>query len=242
LRSGFQAELARKLIRTTAAARNQALASSKNAVNASPAALSTTPQPGAAAPVLPASTPTIAASAPPVAAPVRSGLAALSTPVIVPQNGTVEAGPAPEATQPPTPESMFGENPFMENPQGQFTDAYTGELRTYGFRSMYFATDSAAEKIAQQLGGTVVKRDAILGGGFFTQVQPNNMILLPNGREINAGFIAHFYTHGYPQNYIDRLIANEVDPDAGYGNLTVPVTIVRNGVVQPGAYPGTVKS
>jgi hypothetical protein len=124
----------------------------------------------------------------------------------------------------------------LANPEGQFIDANTGELRKYGFRQMYFATESAAQKIAQQLGGTVVARNAICNAGYFTQSQPNYMVQLPNGVEVNAGIIADFYNHGYPQSYIDRLIAREIDPAAGYENLAVPVTTVKNGAVQPGAY------
>jgi hypothetical protein len=169
----------------------------------------------------------------------QGGLAALATVAQAPAVQTAASTmstTAVDLTRIPTPEEIFGESPFMVNPQGQFIDANTGELRTYGFRPMYFATASAAQKIAQQLGGTVVSRNAICNAGFFTQVQPNYMIQLPNGVEVNAGIVADFYNHGYPQSYVDRLIAREIDPDAGYHNLAVPVTTVRNGVVQPGAY------
>jgi hypothetical protein len=184
------------------------------------------------APVVPQSAPA------PVSPPVRStGLAALATPAPPTQPAASPmSAPAADLTRIPTPEEIFGESPFMANPQGQFIDANTGELRKYGFRPMYFATASAAQKVAQQLGGTVVTRNAICNAGFFTQVQPNYMIQLPNGVEVNAGIVADFYNHGYPQSYIDRLIAREIDPNAGYDNLAVPVTTVKNGVVQPGAY------
>jgi hypothetical protein len=150
---------------------------------------------------------------------------------------TAAAARPPAQNQPdpgthiPTPEEVFGESPFVKDPRGQFFDAYSGQLRTYGFRSMYFATEAAAKKIAEQLGGTVVERSAIVGS-YFTQQEPNRMILLPNGREINAGIVADFYNHGYPQSWIDRLIANEIDPTGNYTNLANPVNIVRNGVVQ----------
>jgi hypothetical protein len=36
------------------------------------------------------------------------------------------------------------------------------------------------------------------------------MIKLSNGQVVNAGLIAAFYDHGYPQSYIDLLIQNEI--------------------------------
>ena len=38
---------------------------------------------------------------------------------------------------------------------------------------------------------------------------PNEMIKLSSGQVVNAGLIADFYNHGYPQSYIDLLIKNE---------------------------------
>ena len=159
--------------------------------------------------------------------------ASTSTPASAAATSAPASQPAVyDATHVPTLEEVFGESPFVADPRGVYNDFDTGQMRTYGFRSMYFATDAAAEKIAAQLGGTVVKRNAILGAGYYTQAQPNNMILLPNGREVNAGFIAHAYSHGYPQSYVDRLIAQQIDPDGGYENLNIPVNIVKNGSVQ----------
>lgn len=193
---------------------------------ATPAA--TTPATETSAATAPAAT----TSAAPYASPFQPAASTAS-----PAAATAQSAPAsqPAVYDPkhvPTVEEIFGESPFVADPRGVYNDFDTGQMRTYGFRSMYFATDAAANKIAAQLGGTVVKRNAILGAGFYTQAQPNNMILLPNGREVNAGFIAHTYTHGYPQSYVDRLIAQQIDPDGGYENLNVPVNIVKNGVVQ----------
>jgi hypothetical protein len=65
------------------------------------------------------------------------------------------------------------------------------------------------------LGGTVVASNEFTGSaGPFSQQQPNRMVQLQNGRMINPGLIASFYTHGYPQSYIDRLIASEVNGGA----------------------------
>ena len=60
------------------------------------------------------------------------------------------------------------------------------------------------------LGGTVVPSNQIASAGGFAQQQPNEMVQLSNGGLINAGLVASFYTHGYPQSYIDQLIANAV--------------------------------
>ena len=173
-------------------------------------------------------------SAPKAAKPPVGGLAVLASPVPPAEPEPVAKGP--DLAHRPTPEEIFGESPFMANPIGMFTDYYTGQLRTYGFNPMYFATEEAAQILAGQLGGTVVARNAICNTGYFFQAQPNYMVQLPNGLEVNAGIIADFYNHGYPQSYVDRLIAREIDPQAGYDNLHVPVTSIRNGVAQPGAY------
>jgi hypothetical protein len=75
---------------------------------------------------------------------------------------------------------------------------------------MYFATKQTAETVAKMVGGKVVERNDILPSGPFSQMQPNQMVELPNGRVINAGLVASFYTHGYSQGYIDHMIAVEV--------------------------------
>jgi hypothetical protein len=137
-----------------------------------------------------------------------------------------------DPTHVPTPDEIFGADPFVSNPEGTFLDWYSGQQRSYGFNRHYFATESAANILAERLGGTVVQANSILGdSGYFSQTQPNRMIRFPNGREVNAGIVASFYTHGYPQSYIDRLIANEIDPEGNYQNLATPVSIVRNGML-----------
>ena len=40
-------------------------------------------------------------------------------------------------------------------------------------------------------------------------------IELANGRMINAGEFVGFFTHGYPQYYVDRLIAQELQGEVG---------------------------
>ena len=77
---------------------------------------------------------------------------------------------------------------------------------------MYFATPQTAQQVAAMLGGKVIQQNAILGdnSGSFSQSEANQMVELSNGRVINPGLVASFFTHGYPQSYIDRLIAAEV--------------------------------
>ena len=61
------------------------------------------------------------------------------------------------------------------------------------------------------VGGTVVQSNQFTpSGGAFNQQQPNEMVRLPDGRLINPGLVASFYTHGYPQSYIDQMVAAEV--------------------------------
>ncbi|HTS26746.1 MAG TPA: hypothetical protein VMH81_12800 [Bryobacteraceae bacterium] len=112
----------------------------------------------------------------------------------------------PVVTPPPTAQSVFGPNPWATNPTGTGPDG-----STYGYNPMYFATADTAAKVAQMVGGTVVQSNQFTGnGGSFTQQQPNLMVQLPNGHLINPGLIASFYTHGYPQSYVDQMVASEV--------------------------------
>lgn len=124
-------------------------------------------------------------------------------------NGTpAPAAPATSAlTSPPTAESVFGANPWIANPGGVGPNGVT-----YGYNPLYFATPATAAKVAQMLGGKVVEINAMTGNGSpFVQNQPNQMVQLPNGGMLNAGLIASFYNHGYPQSYINMLVANEVN-------------------------------
>jgi hypothetical protein len=114
--------------------------------------------------------------------------------------------PAPAPSVSPTAESVFGANPWVTNPTGVGPNG-----ATYGYNPFYFASPQTAATVAQMVGGTVVQSNQFTGnGGAFTQQQPNQMVQLPNGQLINPGLIASFYTHGYPQSYVDQLVANEV--------------------------------
>ncbi|PWU01376.1 MAG: hypothetical protein C5B51_22955 [Terriglobia bacterium] len=85
----------------------------------------------------------------------------------------------------------------------------------FNYNPIYFATPDAAAKVAQMLGGKVVETTEFTAPGSpFVQQQPNRMIQMPNGRMVNAGLVAAFYSHGYPQSYIDGLIAKEIDGTA----------------------------
>ena len=107
----------------------------------------------------------------------------------------------------PTVESVFGDHPWLDNPTGQYADG-----TTYGYNQQYFATPETAAIVAKMVGGTVVAKNTITTapGSPFQQQQPNQMVQLKNGALINAGLVAGFYTHGYPQSMIDQMIANEV--------------------------------
>jgi len=125
-------------------------------------------------------------------------------------NPAPTAAPAVQALQPataPTPESTFGASPWMANPRGQNPD---GTL--FGYNPWYFATPQAAAQVAQMLGGTVVASNEFTATGSpFVQQQPNLMVQMPDGRRINAGLVASFYAHGYPQSYINTLIAAQIN-------------------------------
>lgn len=109
--------------------------------------------------------------------------------------------------QAPTAESVFGDNPWLVNPTGMAPD---GSI--YSYTPQWFATPQTAATVAQMVGGTVVETDEMTNapGSLYQQQQPNEMVRLKNGALINAGLVAGFYTHGYPQSFVDQMIANEV--------------------------------
>ena len=119
------------------------------------------------------------------------------------------AAPAqtPSAGNPPTAQSVFGDQPWMSDPQGSGPDG-----STWDYNPIYFASSSTAAKIAQMVGGKVVEQNAITpsGGSLLQQTTMNEMVQLPNGSLINPGLVADFYDHGYSQNTINQMIANEV--------------------------------
>ncbi len=125
-----------------------------------------------------------------------------------PPAGSVAAPPAPPAPPPaPTPESTFGASPFVANPMGRNPN---GTL--FGYNPIYFATADAAAQVASVLGGKVVETNEFTSiGSPFVQQQPNQMVQMPDGRMINAGLVAAFYTHGYSQSYINGLIAQQIN-------------------------------
>ena len=61
------------------------------------------------------------------------------------------------------------------------------------------------------LGGTVVQQNQFAPNGSpFGQSTPNEMVQMPDGGVINAGLVAAFFTHGYPQSVVDQMIANTI--------------------------------
>jgi hypothetical protein len=112
--------------------------------------------------------------------------------------------PAPAlSTAAPTPQSVFGANPWETNPMGQVAGG-----SEFGYNPIYFATAGTAAQVAQMLGGKVTESDALAPNA---QQQPNYMVQMPDGRTINAGLVASFYSHGYPQSYVDGLVADEIN-------------------------------
>ncbi len=143
-------------------------------------------------------------STPPATADPVPDFRSLFTPK--PSSTTASVLQQPVQSPSPTAESAFGPNPWLSNPTGVGPDG-----TPYGYNPFYFATPDTAAKVAQMVGGTVVQSNQFTGnGGAFTQQQPNQMVQLANGKLINPGLVASFYTHGYPQYYVDQLVASEV--------------------------------
>jgi hypothetical protein len=110
----------------------------------------------------------------------------------------------------PTAGALFGAHPWLENPTG-----YAPNGQTWSYNPRYFATRQTAETVAAMVGGTVVEQNQFCTVGPLAQAQPNEMVKLANGRMINAGEFVGFFTHGYPQYYVDRLIAQELQGEVG---------------------------
>jgi hypothetical protein len=119
---------------------------------------------------------------------------------------TYPAADEPPQPAAPTAESVFGPNPWLSNPQGKGPNG-----TTFNYNPHYFASRETAAKVAEMVGGTVFEANFFTPtGGTFAQQQPNYMVRLADGRVINPGLVASFYTHGYPQSYIDRMVAAEI--------------------------------
>jgi hypothetical protein len=127
------------------------------------------------------------------------------------QGPLAATSPAADSTQTPDPHSVptlasvFGPTPWLANPQGRDPNG-----NPFNFNPIYFATAATAAKVAQMTGGKVVVQNAILTNGPITQSQPNYLVELPNGARINPGLVASFYTHGFPQFYVDQMVAQEI--------------------------------
>jgi hypothetical protein len=113
--------------------------------------------------------------------------------------------PVADSSSAPTAQSVFGSQPWLAAPTGSNPDG-----TQFGYNPIYFATPQTAQQIAAMVGGQVVEQNAIAANGAMRQQVPNQMIQLSDGRVVNAGLIADFYDHGYPQSYIDMLIQNEI--------------------------------
>lgn len=142
------------------------------------------------------------------APPSSSGTAATSS---AGGSGGLASGTSASGSSAPTAQSVFGADPWETGVGG----TGPGGL-SYSYNPYYFATPATAQIVANMLGGTVVASDAILGdvGGPFAQSQPNLMVQLPNGAQVNAGLVAQIYTHGYPQSTINQMLAQIADTPA----------------------------
>ncbi len=123
----------------------------------------------------------------------------------VPADWAVAPDPAP--TPAPTMESMFGSQPFLDNPVETLPDG-----SSYSLNPIWFATPATAAKVATMLGGTVVESDEFTAPTSpVQQQQPNEMVQLSNGTLINAGQVAWLYDHGLSQTYIDASLNDMIN-------------------------------
>jgi hypothetical protein len=133
------------------------------------------------------------------------------------QSMDMDAGSGSDSA--PTVQSVFGSaSPWLSDPTGTSPDG-----TVFDYNPEYFATPQAAAQVAAMLGGQVVQENqfAPTGSGFgqsasnpngspFGQSASNEMVQMPDGGLINAGQVAAFFTHGYPESVIDQMIANTI--------------------------------
>jgi hypothetical protein len=146
------------------------------------------------------------ASASPSATPNPTASQQATTVAITSQQSMdVDGGPASGST--PTVQSVFGSaSPWLSDPTGTSPDG-----TVFDYNPEYFATPQAAAQVAAMLGGQVVQQNQFAPyGSPFGQSTANEMVQMPDGGVINAGLVAAFFTHGYPQSVIDQMIANTI--------------------------------
>ena len=119
--------------------------------------------------------------------------------------GVLADTPAPDSA--PTLQSVFGSSsPWLSDPTGTSPDG-----TTFDYNPEYFATSQAAAQVAAMLGGKVVEQNQFAPNGSpFGQSASNEMVQMPDGGLVNAGLVAAFFTHGYPQSVVDAMIANTI--------------------------------
>lgn len=133
-----------------------------------------------------------------------SAPAAAATPAAQATTATV----APTtSTSAPTAQSVFGDQPWLQDPGGTGADG-----STWDYNPIYFATPATAAQVASMVGGTVIQQNVMTpsAGSTLMQNQPNEMVQLSNGTVLNPGLIADFYDHGYSQSMVDQMIQNEI--------------------------------
>src|SRR5690348_14318916 len=67
-----------------------------------------------------------------------------------PAQATAAQVPTPADKTVPTAESVFGDNPWVDNPTGTAHDG-----TTWSYNPLYFATEATANKVASMVGGKV---------------------------------------------------------------------------------------
>ena len=124
-----------------------------------------------------------------------------------PAQATAAQVPTPADKTVPTAESVFGDNPWVDNPTGTAQDG-----STWSYNPLYFATEATANKVASMVGGKVIQQELMTptAGSPLQQSQLNEMVQLKDGSVVNPGLIAGFYQHGYSQSMIDTMIQNEI--------------------------------
>jgi hypothetical protein len=102
---------------------------------------------------------------------------------------------------------MFGDQAWMDNPQGTGPDN-----SSWSYNPIYFASEATAEKVAAMVGGTVIQQNVMTptAGSPLQQSQMNEMVQLKDGSVINPGLVAGFFDHGYSKSFVDQMIQNEI--------------------------------
>ncbi len=150
-----------------------------------------------------------------------------------PGNTGFSAAPGPAAALSP-----YGNTPLS----GTATPVWGPNGIVSNINPNQVGSQSLAQQIAQQYGGTVINAPMVSNQAFGSAPQP--WVQLPNGQTVNPADIAGLYSHGYSQPYVNQLVAQALNGQAlagfgtGFENQMSAPQLAAANVMSGNAYGG----